>query len=234
MHGDLILCHCIAHERAINPVDWTAIIAQLRKLLLNRGDRRINHRRITVYILIIIVRLNVGVIARIVVVRVIVVGVVWVVVPREEPVIQSTPEAIDENKEAIVEEVRMTPVPIAVPILIVTFSDMAVERRLARCSILPSRCIIPAEIRSGHRRRSRNRRTHLAGARVRIMHASAIIVSRPTTNAGSAKADSTSAATHSASRSTPTSASFVSAAKTTSTAEYACTPLVTSCPASVS
>src|SRR5437773_533688 len=234
MHGDLILCHRISHERAVNAVDRAAIIAQLRKLLLNGGDRRIDHRRVAVYVLVIIVRLNVGVIAGIVVVRVIVVGVVRVVVPREEPVIQSTPEAIDENKEAIVEEVCMTPVPIAVPILIVTFSDMAVERRLARCSILPRRCIIPAESRSGHRRRSLNRRTHLAGARVRIMHASAIIVSIPTTNADSAKADLTSATTYLASRSTPTSASFVSAAKTTSTVEYACTPLVTSCPASVS
>src|SRR5207249_3891213 len=231
MHGDLILCHCIAHERAINPVDWTAIIAQLRKLLLNRGDRRINHRRITVYILIIIVRLNVGVIAGIVVVRVIVVGVVRVVVPREEPVIQSTPEAVDKNKEAIVEEMGMTPVPITVPILIVTFRDMTSERRLAGCSTLPRRCIIPEEVRSGDGGRSLNRRTHLARARVRVMHASAIIVSGPTTNAGSAKAHSTFAATHSSSRSTPTSASAVSAAKTTSTTEYS---FVTSCPASVS
>src|SRR6266487_4537604 len=128
MHGDLILCHRIAHERAVNPVDWAVVIAELRELLLNGGDRWVNHRRITVYVLIIIVRLNVGVIAGIVVVRVIVVGVVRVVVPREEPVIQSTPEAVDKNKEAIAEEVRMTPIPIAVPILIVTFSDMAVER----------------------------------------------------------------------------------------------------------
>jgi len=128
----------------------------------------------------------------------------------------------------------MTPVSIAVPILIVTFSDMTGGRQLAGCSILSRRCIIPAEIRSGHGGRLLTRRTHLSGARVRIMHASAIIVSRPTTNAGSAKAHSTSAATHSASRSIPTSASFVSAAKTTSTTKYACTTFVTSCPASVS
>src|SRR6059058_4383248 len=98
MRGDLILCYRITHERAVNPVDWAAIIAQLRKLLLNGGDRWINHRRITVYVLIIIVWLNVGVIAGIVVVRIVIVGVVWVVVPGEEPVIQPTPEAIDKNK----------------------------------------------------------------------------------------------------------------------------------------
>ena len=149
MHGNLILCHRIAHERAVNPVDWAAIIAHLRELLLNVGDRWVNCRRITVYILIIIVRLNVGVIAGIVVVRVIVLGVVRVVVPREKPVIQSTPGAIDKNKETIVEEMGMTPVPIAVPILIVTFNDMTGERLLAGCSILPHRCIIPAKIRSG-------------------------------------------------------------------------------------
>ena len=105
MRGDLILRYRIAHERAVNPVDWAAIIAQLRKLLLNRGDRRINHRRITVYVLIIIVRLNVGVIAGIVVVRVVIVGVVRVVIPREKSRIEPEPEAIVKDKEAIVEEV---------------------------------------------------------------------------------------------------------------------------------
>src|SRR5205823_8960591 len=226
MRGDLILCDRITHERAVNPVDWAAIIAQLRKLLLNGGDRWINHRRITVYVLIIIVWLNVGVIAGIVVVRIVIVGVIWVVVPGEKPVIQSTPEAIDKDKEAIVEEMGMTPIPIIVPILVVMFSDMGVERGPAGCSILPRRCIIPAKIRSGHGGGSLNRRTHLSGARVRIMHASAIVESGPTTNARSAKAHSTSAANN--------SASGVSAAKTTSTTEYACTPVVTSCPASVS
>ena len=223
MRGNLILCYRITHERAVNPVDWAAIIAQLRKLLLNGGDRWVNHRRITVYVLIIIVWLNVGVIAGIVVVRIVIVGVVWVVVPGEKPVIQSTPEAIDKDKEAIVEEMRMPSVPIAVPILVVTFSDMGVERGPAGCSILPRRCIIPAKIRSGHGGRSLSWRTHLSGARVRIMHASAIVVSRPTTKTGSANA--TSAAIR--------SAAGVSAAKTTSTTENACTPFVTSCPASV-
>src|SRR5205814_5084144 len=128
MRGDLILCDRITHERAVNPVDWAAIIAQLRKLLLNGGDRWVNHRRITVYVLIIIVRLNVGVIAGIVVVRVIVVGVVRVVVPREEPVIQSTPEAIDKEKEAIVEEMCMPSITVAAPICFVTFRDMTGER----------------------------------------------------------------------------------------------------------
>src|SRR5437660_4653263 len=225
MRGNLILCYRITHERAVNPVDWAAIIAQLRKLLLNGGDRWVNHRSITVYVLIIVVRLNVGVIAGIVVVRIVIVGVVWVVVPGEEPVIQSAPGTIDKDKEAIVEEVRMPSVPIAVPILVVTFSDMGVERGPAGCSILPRRCIIPAKIRSGHGGRSLSWRTHLSGARVRIMHASAIVVSGPTTKAGSAKAHSTSAPIH--------SASGVSAAKTTSTTENACTPFVTSCPASV-
>src|SRR5207302_9102121 len=103
MRGNLILCYRITHERAVNPVDWAAIIAQLRKLLLNGGDRWVNHRRITVYVLIIIVRLNVGVIAGIVVVRVIVVGVVRVVVPGEKPVIQAAPEPLDQEKEEIVE-----------------------------------------------------------------------------------------------------------------------------------
>src|SRR4030095_7524311 len=199
MRGDLILCHRIAHERAVNPVDWAVIIAQLHELLLNGGDRWVNHRRIAVDVLVIIVRLNIGVIAGIVVVRIVIVGVVWVVVPREEPIIQSTPEAIDKDEEAIVEEVGMMPIPIAMPICVVAFSDMTGERRLAGCSILPRRCIIPAKIRSGRGGRSLHRRTHLSGARVRIMHASAIVVSGSPTNAGSARANFTSAANNSAS-----------------------------------
>ena len=53
-----------------------------------------------------------------------------------------------------------------------------------------------------------------------------------TTERGSAKANSTSAATYSASRST--SASGVSAAQTTTITECSYTPVVASCPASVS
>src|SRR5438876_7672862 len=204
MQGNLILCHRIAHEWAVNPVDWAAIIAQLRELLLNGGDRWVNRRRITVYILIIIVRLNVGVIAGIVVVRIVIVGVVWVVVPREEPVIQSAPGAIDKNKEAIVEEVGMPSVPVAVPILVVALGDVVhpmVKHGLVDCSGLTHPRVAYAMIRLGKRGRSLNRRMHLSRTRVRIMHASAIVVSRPTTNAGPAKPHSTSAATHSASRS---------------------------------
>ena len=73
------------------------------------------------------------------------------------------------------------------------------------------------------------RRMHLSDARVPVMHASAIVVSGATTGGRSAGAHSASAATHFASRSAPTSACGVSAAKTATT-EYA---FVTSCPASV-
>jgi len=103
----------------------------------------------------------------------------------------------------------------------VTFSDMTGEGQLVGCSSLSRRWII----RVGHRGRSLNRKTRLPGARVCIMHASAIVVSGPTANAGSAGANFTAAANN--------SASGVSAAKTTSTTKYACTPFVTSCPGSV-
>jgi hypothetical protein len=74
------------------------------------------------------------------------------------------------------------------------------------------------------------RRTRLSDARVPVMHASAIVVSGATTGDRSAGAHSASAATRFASRSAPTSACGVSAAKTTTTTEYAS---VTSCQASV-
>ena len=74
-------------------------------------------------------------------------------------------------------------------------------------------------------------RTRLSDARVPVMHASAIVVSGPTTGDRSAGAHSTSAATYFAARSAHTPTSAVSAAKTTTTTEYAS---VTSCPASVS
>jgi hypothetical protein len=74
------------------------------------------------------------------------------------------------------------------------------------------------------------RRTRLSDARVPVMHASAIVVSGPTTGDRSAGA-STSAATYFAARSAPTPTSAVSAAKTTTTTEYAS---MTSGPASMS
>jgi hypothetical protein len=109
--------------------------------------------------------------------------------------------------------------------LVVTFGDMTVERGTGGCSGLSRRWIIPAEVRIGHRGRSLSRKTHLSGARVCIMHASAIVVSGSTANAGSAGANFTPAASN--------SGSSVSAAKTTGTAKYACTPFVTSRPGSV-
>jgi hypothetical protein len=48
-----------------------------------------------------------------------------VIVVRIKPGIQSEPETVVKNKEPIVEEVAMVPVPVAVPICIVTFGDMA-------------------------------------------------------------------------------------------------------------
>jgi hypothetical protein len=76
-----------------------------------------------------------------------------------------------------------------------------------------------------------DRRTHLSDARVPVMHASTIVVSGATNGDRSAGAHSASAATHFATRSAPTSACGVSAAKTATTAEYA---FMTSGPASVS
>ena len=80
-----------------------------------------------------------------------------------------------------------------------------------------------------------NWRTKLPGARISETHASAIVVTRTTTEAGSAEAHSTSAAGDSAStRSTPASASGVSATTETTPAKSSTTPAVARCPASVS
>src|ERR1700741_3368249 len=115
MLGDLILRHCVACRRSVNPVDWTAVIALSRQLGLDGSNRRIVHWRGAVYTLIIIVRFYVCVIAGIVIVGVIVVGVVRIIVPRKKPGIESEPEAVVENEEAIVIKVCTPPVPVLVP-----------------------------------------------------------------------------------------------------------------------
>src|SRR5439155_26751432 len=82
----------------------------------------------------VIVRLNVSV----VIVRIVVAGVIRQVVPWEESGIQSEPEAVVKNKEPIVEEMRMPPVPVAVPpISVMPFSDVvrsSVQSPVYSCS----------------------------------------------------------------------------------------------------
>src|SRR5437867_7710649 len=94
-----------ARLRAVNTVDHTAIVAFPGKVRLDGTDRR--HR------------IWIG--GRIV--SIIILGVVRIVIVRIIPVIQSEPQTVVKNKEPIVEEVATPPVPIAVPICIVTFDD---------------------------------------------------------------------------------------------------------------
>src|SRR5438132_8400207 len=136
---DLILCHRIARRRTENSIDWTVVITQLSKPLLGSLHRGISHRR-TIIGRSVIVRLNAGVVTvrigtsrrgvivrlnvSVVIVRIIVAGVIRQVIPREESSIQSAPEAVVENKEPSVQEVGIPPVPVAVPICAMTFSNV--------------------------------------------------------------------------------------------------------------
>src|SRR6266446_2423788 len=129
---DLILGHRIARRWTENPVDWTVVITQLSKPLLGTLDGGISHRR-TISGRGVIVRLNVGVVT----VRISIAGVIRQVIPREESGIQSAPEAVVKNKEPIVEEMRMPPVPVAVPVSVMTFSDVvrsSVQSPVYSCS----------------------------------------------------------------------------------------------------
>jgi len=131
--GDLILRHGIACQRAENAVDRATVITQLRELRLDGGNRRISHRRTIINGRAAIVRLTV----RIVIVWVVVVGVIRKVIPRVESGIQSKPETVVKDKEAIVIEMCMPSIPIAVPIAVMTFSDVVrppVQSPLCGCS----------------------------------------------------------------------------------------------------
>src|SRR6266496_482526 len=150
---DLILCHRIARRWTENPIDWTVVITQLSKPLLDSFDRGISRRR-TIIGCSVIVRLNASVVAvristsgrgvivrlnvSVVIVRIVVAGVIRQVIPREESGIQSTPEAVVKNKEPMVEEMRVPPVPVAVPpISVMPFSDMvrsSVQSPVYTCS----------------------------------------------------------------------------------------------------
>src|SRR4029077_10388976 len=147
-----ILCQRVARRRTENSIDWTVVITQLSKPLLGSFDRGIRHRRtiggrsvilrlnasvVTVRIgtrgRCVIVRLNVSV----VIVRIVVASVIWQGIPREKSGIQSAPEAVVKNKEPIVEEMCMAPVPVAVPISVMAFSDVirsSVQSPVYSCS----------------------------------------------------------------------------------------------------
>src|SRR5438128_1174017 len=133
---DLIVRQRIARQLVENAIDWTVVITELGKPRLDSLDRRIrlrdtiiNGRGIVVRLnAAVIVRLNAGVIVRlrvsVVIVGVVVVGVIRQVIPRVKSVIQSEPETVEKDKEATVVKVGMPPVPIAVPICLMTFSDV--------------------------------------------------------------------------------------------------------------
>src|SRR6266478_8204843 len=93
-----------ARLRAINTVDHTAIVTFPGQVRLDGTDDR--HR---IWIGGLIVSVIILVVVRI------------VIVPRIRP----KPEAVVKNKEPIAEEMAMPPVPVAVPICIVTFDDTA-------------------------------------------------------------------------------------------------------------
>src|SRR5207244_7535371 len=117
-------------------VDIAVVVTKPRKLRLNRahcciarGLIRISRTRlviivvrgvviVTVGISGVVIRITVTVVVRIiavVIIRIIVIGVV-----RIEPRIQAPTEATDKDKNLIIVEMRMVPVPIAVPVCIMT------------------------------------------------------------------------------------------------------------------
>src|SRR5439155_19885095 len=93
-----------ARLRAVNSVDYTAIVTFPGKVRLDGTDHR--HR---IWIGGLIVSVIILIVVRI------------VIIPRIRP----KPEAVVKNKEPIAEEMDMPPVPVAVPICTVTFDDMA-------------------------------------------------------------------------------------------------------------
>ena len=127
----------------------------MRKLILNGGDRRVNHWRVAVYLAgIVVVRFHVRIVAWVVIIRIIVVRIVRIVVPGEEPIIQPTPEAIDKDEEAMMIKVCMPPVPVVVPIRLMAFGDVtyyAIECCLVGCCMRLR--IARAAIRSRQSRR---------------------------------------------------------------------------------
>src|SRR2546429_9037021 len=92
-----------ARLRSVDTVDHTAIVALLRQIRLDGTDHR---HRIWIVSVIILVVVRIVIVVRII------------------PV-QSKPETVVKDKEPIAEEMAMPPVPVVVPICIVTFDDTA-------------------------------------------------------------------------------------------------------------
>jgi ABC-type sulfate transport system permease subunit len=96
--------------------------SRVGKLGLYGSDCLIAHRRIAVYLAaIVVVRFYVRIVAWVVIIRIIVVRIVRIIVPGKESGIQPTPEAIDKDEKAMMIKVCMPPVPVVVPIRLMTF-----------------------------------------------------------------------------------------------------------------
>ena len=112
----MILRECGPCVRAKKPIDHAVVITEVRQLGLNRGDVRIR--------VLIDIAGYPGVVARIIIVRVVVIGVVRVVIPRVIPWIQAYPGAGVIDPPVTIPVVRMPPIPILVPTAIVALEDM--------------------------------------------------------------------------------------------------------------
>src|SRR5207253_11354357 len=115
--------HRVARRRSENAVDGTIVIAKLQLPRLNGLDCDTISCCNVIARVVVIVRANV----RVVIVRVVVVSVIGEVIPWEIPIIQSPPETVVKDKEATMIEMYVSTIPVAVPISVVTFSNVVID-----------------------------------------------------------------------------------------------------------
>jgi len=109
-HRGLVVRRCRPLDRYNNPVESTAFE---RFVTVGSGAGNVAVRNA----LIIIIRLNIGVITRVVIVRVIVERVIRIIIPREKSVIESeTKNRLQKTKKRWFVEVGMPSIPIVMPI----------------------------------------------------------------------------------------------------------------------
>src|SRR5437588_1707207 len=109
----------VTSQRPVNSIGRTVVITQLSQPRLDGSDGWIGRRNIgVIYALVIIIGLNVGVITRVVIIRIIIEGVVRIVIPWIKSVIESDPGVAVVDPPVIARIMGMMSIPIAVPILV--------------------------------------------------------------------------------------------------------------------
>ena len=156
----LVTCHCVTRRSSVEAVDLSGIVSLALQIVLNGCDRRVRSRDAVIAVLTVIIRRNIGVVTRVVIKRVIIVGVVGIVVPGIDSLIQADPCRTIPAPPMTAPEMCTTSVPIVMPVCVTPGVDVTarwLSRMIKGRTAINKRVPIKGCIASDKRVATRNR-----------------------------------------------------------------------------